>query len=41
MAQCYNDQTTSVKCTVSCKVLSRDKIEVNQLVASRIGASNL
>lgn len=41
MVQYYNDQITSVKCTVSFKVLSTDKVELNQLVASRIGASNL
>ena len=41
MAQSYNDQITSVKCTVSCKVLSTDKVELNQLVASIIAASHL
>lgn len=42
MVQCFNDQMMGTfKYTLSCKVLSTDKVELNEFNASRISAPYL
>lgn len=42
MVSCSDNQmTASVKCIVSSKVLSTDKVDLNQIIASRISAPHL